>query len=99
VREKGGPPQPDLLRLGLQIREAREELGLSAEALAERSGLSPRGLLYIEHGRRNPSFLTLLAIADGLNSSVAALTQRSVRKLSTRPRDVGARTSVKRPKD
>lgn len=36
------------------------------EELAERSGMSFRGIAYIEHGRRNPSLLSLLQIASGL---------------------------------
>jgi transcriptional regulator with XRE-family HTH domain len=36
------------------------------EELAERSGMSFRGIAYIEHGRRNPSLLSLLQIAAGL---------------------------------
>lgn len=60
---------------------------MSAEALAESSGLSVRGLLYIEHGRRNPSYLTLLAIAEALGLTIGALTPETVRKTSAnRPR-------------
>ncbi|MCX4810662.1 helix-turn-helix domain-containing protein [Streptomyces sp. NBC_01288] len=60
-------PDPRLLSIGMQIRRLREEQGYSLEELAERSGLSFRGLIYIEHGQRNPSVLTLLRIASGLN--------------------------------
>jgi len=60
------PPDPRLLAIGLQIRRIREERGYSLEHLADRSGLSFRGLIYIEHGKRNPSVLTLLDIAKGL---------------------------------
>ncbi|MGQ4367791.1 helix-turn-helix domain-containing protein [Streptomyces violaceoruber] len=60
-------PNPRLLSIGLQIRRLREERGYSLELLAERSGLSFRGLIYIEHGQRNPSVLTLLDIAAGLD--------------------------------
>ena len=59
-------PDPRLLSLGMQIRRLREERGYSLEELAERSGLSCRGLIYIEHGQRSPSVLTLLDIAAGL---------------------------------
>ncbi|MGW5335162.1 helix-turn-helix domain-containing protein [Streptomyces bauhiniae] len=37
----------------MQIRRLREERGYSLEELAERSGLSFRGLIYIEHGQRS----------------------------------------------
>ncbi|MFD9510659.1 helix-turn-helix domain-containing protein [Streptomyces mirabilis] len=59
-------PDPRLLSLGMQIRRLREDRGYSLEELAERSGLSFRGLIYIEHGRRNPGVLTILDIAKGL---------------------------------
>ena len=51
----------------MQIRRLREERGYSLEQLAERSGLSFRELIYIEHGQRNASVLTLLQIASGLD--------------------------------
>jgi transcriptional regulator with XRE-family HTH domain len=57
----------------MQIRRLREERGYSLEELAERSGLSFRGLIYIEHGRRNPGVLTVLGIASGLNVAPARL--------------------------
>ncbi|MCZ4100814.1 helix-turn-helix domain-containing protein [Streptomyces sp. H39-C1] len=60
-------PDPQLLAIGMQIRRLREERGYSLEQLAERSGLSFRGLIYIEHGQRNASTLTLLRIASGLD--------------------------------
>ena len=46
---------------------------MSLDALAEASGLSTRMLLGIEHGRRNPSLLTVLAIARGLGVEPATL--------------------------
>lgn len=57
----------------MQIRRLREERGYTLEELAERSGLSFRGLIYIEHGRRNPGVLTILGIASGLNVAPARL--------------------------
>jgi transcriptional regulator with XRE-family HTH domain len=35
--------------------------------------LSFRGLIYIEHGRRNPSVLTILRIASGLDTAPGRL--------------------------
>lgn len=57
----------------MHVRRLREERGVTVEELAERSGLSARGLIYIEHGRRKPSVLTLFAVAEGLGVSPAAL--------------------------
>lgn len=60
------PPDARLHAFGLNIRRLRERHGLSLEELAERAELSFRGLIYIEHGRRNAGLLTVLKIADGL---------------------------------
>ncbi|MET9973081.1 helix-turn-helix transcriptional regulator [Streptomyces sp. NPDC006356] len=61
----------------MQIRRLREERGYSLEELAERSGLSFRGLIYIEHGQRSPSVLTLwTSLQDSMwyrgNSSITS---------------------------
>jgi len=52
------------------MREAR---GLSAEELADRSGMSFRGVIYIEHGRRNPSLTSILNLARGLDAAPSVL--------------------------
>ncbi|MFF2469811.1 helix-turn-helix domain-containing protein, partial [Streptomyces mirabilis] len=44
----------------------RTPLKIGTTTATERSGLSFRGLIYIEHGRRNPGVLTILDIAKGL---------------------------------
>jgi transcriptional regulator with XRE-family HTH domain len=53
------------VRLGLAIREAREERGLSQAELARRCGVSLRHLVSIEHGA-NFSVALLVAIATEL---------------------------------
>lgn len=53
--------------LGDLLRRYREAAGLSQEALAERAGLSPRGLLYLERGGRRPYPATLHRLADALS--------------------------------
>ncbi|MFD9778354.1 helix-turn-helix domain-containing protein [[Kitasatospora] papulosa] len=50
----------------MRLRQLREAQGLILEQLAEMSGLSFRGIVYIERGRRNPSLTTILALARGL---------------------------------
>nr|WP_286158386.1 helix-turn-helix transcriptional regulator [Streptomyces sp. CB03911] len=57
----------------MHVRRIRESLGLSMEELAHRSGMSFRGIAYIEHGRRNPSLLSLLQIASGLEVAPSRL--------------------------
>jgi transcriptional regulator with XRE-family HTH domain len=66
-------PDPRLQAFGFAVRDARERTGMSLDALAEASGLSTRMLLGIEHGRRNPSLLTVLAVARGLDIDPAIL--------------------------
>jgi transcriptional regulator with XRE-family HTH domain len=66
-------PDPRLQAFGFAVRDARERAGMSLDALADASGLSTRMLLGIEHGRRNPSLLTVLAVAQGLGIEPAAL--------------------------
>lgn len=39
---------------------------MSVEALAEAADLSARMVIGIEHGKRNPSLLTILALPQGL---------------------------------
>src|SRR5579884_2465087 len=52
--------------LGALLRRYRETAGLSQEALAERAGISSRGLLYLERGRHRPYPATLRRLADAL---------------------------------
>ncbi len=55
------------LAVGELLRRYRERAGLSQEALAERAGVSPRGLLYLERGTRRPYPATLRRLADALS--------------------------------
>lgn len=64
-----------LLPLGEAIRKQREFLGLSQEKLAERCGFDRTYISMVERGKRNPSFLNLLKLAEGLETSVSSLTE------------------------
>ncbi|HEY8283901.1 MAG TPA: helix-turn-helix transcriptional regulator [Chloroflexota bacterium] len=66
--------------MGDLLRRYRELAGLSQEALAERAGMSPRGLVYLERGMRRPFAATWAegkamtfneAVASALNSEPA----------------------------
>lgn len=50
----------------VEVRRRREKLGLTLEELAVRSNLTPNYIGTIEHGKRDPSLSTVLAIARGL---------------------------------
>ena len=62
-----GQPSGSHVSFGDLLRRYREAAGLSQEALAERAELSPRGLLYLERGRRRPYPDTLRRLADALS--------------------------------
>lgn len=53
-------------RLGLRIRELREQGGLTQERLAELAGLHPKHMPRIEAGVANVTIATLVALARGL---------------------------------
>ncbi|WP_327118775.1 helix-turn-helix transcriptional regulator [Streptomyces sp. NBC_01341] len=57
----------------MHLRKLREEQGLTLEELADRSAMSFRGVVYIEHGRRNPSLTTILSLSRGLQISPSSL--------------------------
>lgn len=60
---------PRVLALGSHIRRLRSGLGISASELAQRSGLSRTALWKIESGTGNPTYTTILEIADALGVS------------------------------
>jgi molybdate-binding protein/DNA-binding XRE family transcriptional regulator len=60
-------------RLDNRVREARERMGLSQSALAERVGVSRQAVLAIEAGRQVPSTALGLRIARALRTSVEEL--------------------------
>jgi transcriptional regulator with XRE-family HTH domain len=59
--------------IGDEIRRRRIAQGLSLEALADRSGLSPNYIGSLERGQRDPSLSTLEAVAIGLELEPAEL--------------------------
>lgn len=64
----------ELLRgLGERIAKRRRSRGISLERLAYEMGISKGNLSDIEHGKRDPRYTTLRAIAEGLELSLAQL--------------------------
>lgn len=53
----------------MNIKERREELGLTQKELAEKAGITQSFLCDIEQGRSKPSIDTAVKIADALNIS------------------------------
>jgi transcriptional regulator with XRE-family HTH domain len=60
--------------IGRRIAMRREELGLSQEETAERAGIAPGYLRYVEHdSTAAPGIATLQSLATALGTSVSAL--------------------------
>jgi transcriptional regulator with XRE-family HTH domain len=53
-------------KLGARVRERRQELGLSQEALARETGLHWTFVGQVERGQRNLNLHNLLRLAQGL---------------------------------
>ncbi len=63
----------ELKILGQTIRSKRENRGLTQLEVAERSNMDRNYIGMLERGERNPSYLSLLKIAKGLNMTVSQL--------------------------
>jgi transcriptional regulator with XRE-family HTH domain len=59
--------------IGRRVREHRSARGWTLDQLAERSRVSRRMLITIEHGEGNPSIATLLRISDALGVGLPVL--------------------------
>ena len=60
-------------QIGVRIRHHRTARGWTLDDLADRSGVSRRMLITIEHGEGNPSIATLLRISDALGIGLPVL--------------------------
>lgn len=70
------PTRNELLKtLGSRIAKERKKRGITLEKLAYEMGLSKGNLSDIEHGKRDPRYTTLRAIAVGLKVPVQSLTK------------------------
>jgi len=67
------PARLNLRRLGDRLRAARENRGLSLDALSERAHVSRSMLSAIERGTKAPTVLVLDRVATGLDTSLARL--------------------------
>lgn len=65
-----------LRRFGRALAQVRQEAGLSQEELAHRSGLHRTYVGGLERGERNPTLMTVLALAKGLGMPPSTLLKR-----------------------
>jgi transcriptional regulator with XRE-family HTH domain len=59
--------------IGEEVRRQREELGLTGAQLAARAGLAPSAVSQIETGKRSPSSMSVMKLADALGVEVGQL--------------------------
>ena len=64
-------------KFGKKIQAIREEKSMSRTELAQASGLTEKGLTYIEEGKRIPRLDTFLRIAKGLGVSPEAIMEET----------------------
>ncbi len=62
-----------LSAFGKRVAEVRRKKGLTQEQLAEKSGLTPLTIGFIEQGRRWPRIVTIHKIADAMKAPVDEL--------------------------
>ncbi len=62
----GMEKDPALIRLGMAVRARRLALGLTQEALGERTDFHPNYIGMVERGERNPTYTNVLRFARGL---------------------------------
>jgi transcriptional regulator with XRE-family HTH domain len=72
-RRRSKPRSPEHAALGEAIRRLRLDAGISQELLAERAQTDLTQVGGIERGVRNPSYTTLLRLAEALGTSVGEI--------------------------
>lgn len=69
-----------LTALGKRIASERKKRGITLEKLAYEMEISKGNLSDIEHGKKDPRYTTLVAIANGLEISVSKLLKEPLEK-------------------
>jgi transcriptional regulator with XRE-family HTH domain len=72
VRLMGRRYEPQLA-LGLAVRQAREQAGLTQSQLAEQANMNKTWISHIESGRVNPAYGTLRRISQALGIALSSL--------------------------
>src|SRR4051794_40620019 len=85
IADEGGAvlDTTDFLRaLGIALRERREELQLTEEAVSLRTGVPQRRIWELEAGAGNPTARTLLRLVSGLDAPCSQLIARAERLMA-----------------
>ena len=74
MRDRGGQVGEDVKeRFGAAVRSRRRELGISQDALSERSGLHRTYIAETEAGKRNVALQNIERLANGLGLTLEEL--------------------------
>ena len=68
-----GHQRAELSLLGRAVRRIREQRGMSPDELADATGMTGQRIDALETGRLDPTYESLLALADGLRVQPSAL--------------------------
>lgn len=72
-RRKSEPRSPEHAALGAAIEQTRKQAGLSQEALSDAAAIHVTHIGGLERGVRNPSYSTLIRLAEALDTRVGVL--------------------------
>ncbi len=67
--------EKELTALAIRVKFLRNELNLSQEILADKCGFDRTYISLIERKKRNPSFLNLRKLCQGLEVSLSEFTE------------------------
>jgi transcriptional regulator with XRE-family HTH domain len=70
------PPESPQAALGAAIKALREKKEMKQQTLAEAAGIGAAHLSKIERGRGNPTWSTVVSIAEALDLSVVEIARR-----------------------
>jgi transcriptional regulator with XRE-family HTH domain len=73
-RRRAKPRSPEHAGLGEALLQMRKKAGLTQEQLADRAGTDLTQIGGLERGTRNPSYATLIRLANALETKVGAIT-------------------------
>lgn len=73
IRLKKDPKRIIAWAVAQRVREARERLGLTQDALAEKTGIARPNIVRLEQGRHIPTLTTIKKIADALGLDINTL--------------------------
>lgn len=64
------------------LREERERLGITKYALAQKSGVSPQMISYVDRGLRNPTLETVLLMSEAMQVDLAEIITKARKGLN-----------------